>query len=146
MTQQKMADDANFKSIYNKVGDLFRDIKMIDPNARNTIKADNGDGVGVQVSVGNIYEDAGRLIPIMDKGRPLSPTTFNKSYSGLLNAKTAIIEYLNQQQQQPQQQQPQQQLQQQPQQAAGRRNKRRNSKRRQSKKRRNTKRRRSSRK
>lgn len=137
MTEQKMANDADFKTIYNKVGDLFRDIKMIDPNARNTITADNGDGQ--QVSVGSIYEDAGRLIPKIDNDRPLSPTEFNKSYKGLLNAKTAIDNYLTQQQQP--QQQPQQQ------QAAGRRRgtKRRGTKRRGTK-RRGTKRRRSSRK
>jgi hypothetical protein len=132
MAEQKMANDANFKTIYNKVGDLFRDIKMIDPNARNTITADNGDGL--QVSVGSIYEDAGRLIPKIDNDMPLAPTEFNKSYRGLLNAKTAIDNYLTQQQQQQQQ-------------AAGRRRgtKRRGTKRRGTK-RRGTKRRRSSRK
>ena len=126
-----MADNTEFKKTYYVVSDLFTKIKMIDPNARNTIKADNGDGL--QVSVGSIYEEAGRLLPKINNDMPLSPDMFNKSYKGLLNAKTAIDNYLTQQQQQ--------------QQAAGRRRgtKRRGTKRRATK-RRGTKIRRSSRK
>ena len=136
MDQQKMTDNTEFKNTYYVVSDLFTKIKMIDSNARNTITADNGDGQ--QVSVGSIYEDAGRLIPKINNDMPLPPAMFNKSYKGLLNAKTAINDYLIQQQ-------PQQQ-------AAGRRRgtKRRGTKRRGTKrrgtKRRGTKRRRSSRK
>jgi len=140
MDQQKMTDNTEFKKTYYVVSDLFTKIKMIDSNARNTIKADNGDGDGLQVSVGSIYEDAGRLLPKINNDMPLSPAMFNKSYKGLLNAETAINNYLTQQQQQQQQQ------------AAGRRRgtKRRGTKRRGTKrrgtKRRGTKRRRSSRK
>ena len=132
MDQQKMTDNTEFKKTYYVVSDLFTKIKMIDSNARNTIKADNGDGDGLQVSVGSIYEEAGRLLPKINNDMPLSPAMFNKSYKGLLNAETAINNYLTQQQQQ---------------QAAGRRRgtKRRGTKRRGTK-RRGTKRRRSSRK
>ena len=130
MAQQKMTDNTEFKKTYNVVSDLFTKIRIIDPSARNTITADNGDGL--QVSVGSIYEDAGRLIiPKIDNDMPLSPAMFNKSYKGLLNAKTAINNYLTQQQQQ---------------QAGRRRGTKRRGTKRRGTKRRGTKRRRSSRK
>jgi hypothetical protein len=127
---EKMTNDTEFKKTYNDVSDLFTKISMIDPDARNTIMADNDDGL--QVSVGSIYADAGySIIPKIENDMRLSPAMFNKSYKRLLNAKTAINDYLTQQQ---------------PQQAGRRRGTKRRGTKRRGTKRRGTKRRRSSRK